>query len=545
MRNTFCILLIVFIQTGICIGIPENTASMKPFYLRCEYQINPLGIQEKEPRLSWLLEGKTDSQRGQRQTAYRIIAASLREKLENNKTDLWDTGKTKSDRNCQIPYKGNPLNSRMVCFWKVRIWDEKGNPSPWSQPAFFSMGLLEKDDWKADWIGYDAERFPAPHLIFDGLEWIWYPEGNPQKHAPQGNRYFRLSFTIPENKKMTRASIDMTVDDRFELYLNGKKIGNGKTWNEYYTFDLFPFLTPGKNTFAIKAYNKEPSPAGLVAKTTIEFQNSEPIFITSNADWKTSDSISPDWMSPTYDDAAWKTAMKIAVFPSQPWGNLSSNKLHLPPAPLLRTSFVCKRNIKRAVAYSSALGLYELLINGKRIGKDYFAPGWTDYNKRVYYNTHDVTAMLKQGENAIGAILADGWFAGYYGFNRRKNHYGDKPRFLMQLEIEYEDGTMETITSNKNWKANCGPFVEADLLMGETYDGRREISGWALPGFSDSNWNPVSVGIPEDFSFVLENHPGNPVRLIEEIPAKTISEPKPGVFVFDLGQNMVGVFESG
>jgi alpha-L-rhamnosidase len=531
-------LFLITLNEGI---FAENENFMTPIGLRCEYHVNPMGIHEKEPRFSWLFEGKPDSQRGKRQTAFQVMSATAREKLERNEPDLWDTEKTSSDRNCQIAYEGKPLTSRMQCLWKVRVWDENGNPSPWSEPAFFSMGLLEKDAWKADWIGYDAGRSPAPHPVFDGIDWIWFPEGNPQKQAPRGNRYFRRSFTIPENRKMTKASIDMTVDNRFELYMNGKKIGSGKTWEEYYSFDLIALLHPGKNILAVNAFNKEPSAAGLIAKTLVEFQGGEPLIITSGADWKTSDSISPDWMSPEYDDAAWKAAMKIATFPSQPWGALSSNELHLPPVPYLRTSFVCKKNIKRATAYSSALGLYELHINGKRIGTDFFSPGWTDYNKRVYYNSFDVTAMLKEGDNAAGAILADGWFAGYYGFNRRKNHYGDKPRFLFQLEIEYEDGTIETITSNKDWKANYGPFLEADLLMGETYDARREISGWSQPGFNDSNWNPVSTGLPEGFAPILENHPGNPVRLIEEIPAKTVSEPKPGVFVFDLGQNMVGV----
>jgi alpha-L-rhamnosidase len=538
LRNLFFIAILFII---LCMGaFAENENSMTPIGLKCEYHVNPMGIHEKNPRFSWLFVGGS-AQRGKRQTAYQIMAATTREKLENNDPDLWDTKKITSDQTCQIPYDGAPLKSRMQCFWKVRSWDENGTESPWSETAFFTMGLLENKDWKADWIGYDAEREPISHPVFHGLSWIWFPEGNPQNQAPRGNMYFRRSFTIPENKKIAKASIDITVDNRFDLYLNENKVGNSKKWEEYSSFDLRPFLKPGKNTLAVDAFNNEPGAAGLIAKISIEFEKGDPIILTSCSDWKTSDSASSKWASPEYDDSAWKPAMKIAVFPSPPWGNLASNDLHLPPAPFLRTSFSCNKNIRRATAYSSALGLYELYINGKRIGKDYFSPGWTDYNKRIYYNTHDVASALKQGKNAIGAIVADGWYSGYYGFHRRRNHYGDKPRFLLQLEIEYDDGSAETITSNKNWKASCGPFLEADLLMGETYDGRKEISGWDLPGFNDSSWKPVSTGIPEGFSPILENHPGNPVRLIEEIQVKTISEPNPGVFVFDLAQNMVGV----
>ena len=121
-------------------------------YLRCEYKIDPLGIDQTKPRLSWIV---TSSQRGQKQTAYQVLAASSQEKLDANNGDLWDTKKVSSDETACVVYEGKPLRSQMQCFWKVRIWDKDGRPSGWSAPASWSMGLLNKNDWKARWIGFD------------------------------------------------------------------------------------------------------------------------------------------------------------------------------------------------------------------------------------------------------------------------------------------------------------------------------------------------------------------------------------------------------
>ncbi|MBC7326691.1 hypothetical protein H5T87_01080 [bacterium] len=131
-----------------------------PNNLRCEYRENPLGIDESKPRLSWILQIKEPNLRGVRQTAYQILVASSKEKLEKGEGDLWDSGKVESDQTSQIEYDGVPLKSEMECWWKVRVWDEEGNVSDWSEPAFWTMGLLQKEEWKAKWIGYEAPFTP-------------------------------------------------------------------------------------------------------------------------------------------------------------------------------------------------------------------------------------------------------------------------------------------------------------------------------------------------------------------------------------------------
>ncbi len=208
------------------------------------------------------------------------------------------------------------------------------------------------------------------------------------------------------------------------------------------------------------------------------------------------------------------------------------------PAPFFRKSFTLAQPIKRAMLFASALGVYELHLNGKPVDKDVLSPGWTDYRKRVHYFGYDVTAQLKQGENALGAILGDGWYAGYLAFTGRRHYYGEKTRLLVQLEIEFKDGTKQVIGTDETWKAATGPILADDLLMGCIYDAGKEIAGWDASGFDDSQWR--SVKVDPSINAKLEAHPGAPIRRIEQLRAQKVEEPKPGVYVLDLGQNMVG-----
>ena len=177
-------------------------------------------------------------------------------------------------------------------------------------------------------------------------------------------------------------------------------------------------------------------------------------------------------------------------------------------------------------------------MNGERVGEDIFAPGWTDYHQRIQYQTYDVTELLQSGENVIGAMLGDGWYAGHIGLVGT-HVYGDKPHLFMQLEIEYKDGSSETIVTDSSWKWAMGPIVSSDMLMGETYDARKELSGWNTPAFDDADWSEAAV-LEEDVSGKLVAQAGPTVQVTEEIHPVEITEPEPGTYVFDLGQNMVG-----
>jgi len=373
----------IMLALGGCAVLTESgitTGSVAVKELRCEYRVNPLGVDVVKPRLSWIMES---NQRGQMQRAYQILVADSKEDLRRDKGKLWNSDKVKSGQSNQVAYKGQPLKSRMRCYWKVRVWDKDGRVSAWSEPATWTVGLLESGDWQAKWIGYDVEQ---------------------------------------------------------------------------------------RNS-----HNKEKS---------------------------------------------------------------DPNKLFLPPPPYLRKAFSVDSPVKRAVVYASALGLYELHINGKRVGEDYFTPGWTDYPTRVYYQTYEMTDLIKKGGNAIGAILADGWYAGYLGFGRKREHYGSEPRLLVQLEIEYADGHIQTVVTDRTWKARYGPLLESDFLMGEIYNARKEMPGWDTSSFDDSGWDAVTV--IDKIEGQVQSYPGVTVKKILEIKPKKLTEPEKGVYVFDMGQNFAG-----
>lgn len=208
------------------------------------------------------------------------------------------------------------------------------------------------------------------------------------------------------------------------------------------------------------------------------------------------------------------------------------------PATMVRRAFRLDGAVKRATVYATALGLYELRLNGRRVGEQLLAPEWTSYRKRVQYQTYDVTGLLRPGENAVAVLLGEGWYAGRL-MAMGRFAYGSYPRFLLQLEIELADGRRQTVLSDESWRSTTdGPIRSSGIYDGEAYDARKEIAGWDASGFSDRTWNPVKafdLGQPQ-----LVWQRNEPIRVVEELTPIALTEPKPGVYVFDLGQNMVG-----
>lgn len=350
---------------------------VKVAQLRCEYLVNPLGIDERNPRLSWVIES---DRRGVRQSAWRVCAASSARRLAEGNIDLWDSGRVEEDRTVQIEYEGVPLTSRMACWWQVQVWDEQG-ASVVSEPAFWTMGLLEPDDWKAHWIAADPEYLHAEHAVT-------------------------------------------------------------------------PTLT-------------EPG--------------------------------------------------------TPPW---------------LRKTFQVHGSVRRAALYISARGLFEMHLNGLRVGEDIFAPEWTDYDKRIQYRTYDVSSLIRTGDNALGAILGDGWYSGYVGWQETRGRYGLENSLLVQLEIELSDGTRQVIVSDDSWRSAAGPILYSDFMMGEMYDARCELTGWACPDYDDDGWLPVRV--MEAPRATLTAQRSEPVRIVEMIDPISVHEVSPGCYIYDLGQNISG-----
>jgi alpha-L-rhamnosidase len=208
------------------------------------------------------------------------------------------------------------------------------------------------------------------------------------------------------------------------------------------------------------------------------------------------------------------------------------------PAQYFRKAFAINKTIQSATAYITAHGMYEAQINGKRIGDYYLTPGWTSYNKRLQYQVYDVTSLLQAGNNVAGIVAANGWYRGYLAWDDNKNVYGKKLAVLFQLQIEYTDGTTETIGSDGSWKCATGAIRYAEIYHGEIYDAREEKKGWATAAYNDAGWSGVQT-IPADSAALIATY-NEPIQKQEKFaPLKIFTTPK-GELMADFGQNLVG-----
>ncbi len=209
------------------------------------------------------------------------------------------------------------------------------------------------------------------------------------------------------------------------------------------------------------------------------------------------------------------------------------------PAPFLRRAFRLRSEVRSARLYVTALGLYEAQLNGQVVGDHVLAPGWTVYDERLRYHTFDVTGLVTEGDNAIGAVLGDGWFRGRLGFGGgRSNVYGEHLALLAQLEVTYADGSSERIVTDDSWRAATGPILASGIYDGETYDARCEFARWSTAGFDDAAWSGTRV-VEWDLD-TLEAPLGPPMRRIETLAPVTIWPSPSGKTLVDFGQNLVG-----
>ena len=213
------------------------------------------------------------------------------------------------------------------------------------------------------------------------------------------------------------------------------------------------------------------------------------------------------------------------------------------PAPLLRHVFRLDAGIKQARVAVCGLGYYELYLNGRRVGDHVLDPGYTRYDRRLLYVTYDVTGLLKRGPNAVGVILGNGWYNVHTKavWNFHEAPWRSAPKLLLQLSVEYTDGRRETIVTDGSWRCSTGPILFDSIYGGETYDARLEKAGWTTAGYDDSGWQQAKVVAAPQGKLAAQTMP--PIKAAELIKPKRVTEPKPGVFVFDVGQNLAGFAE--
>jgi len=469
----------------------DRVQALQPVDLRCALRVNPLGIGDATPRLSWQLQS-TGQARGETQSGYQIQVGS-----SAGAADLWDSGKVSTSQTVDIVYAGQPLTSGKQCFWQVRVYDGSNNTSAWSAPAQWSMGLLSPSDWLAQWVGYDAAYNPTPQQAADnalfntsGLSFIRFPNGQAQAGVYQSS--LRKQVVLPSGETITNAVVALYADNVCGVFVNGRPASNSAArWEATARIDVTALLHPGTNVLALGATNSDAQPASVIGRLVVQFASGTISNIAVDTSWKAAQQPPATWILTNFNDSAWTTAESTG----SPWGTPALNDIARVPAPFLRKNFVVGQTVTRATVYVTALGAYELRLNGQKVGNDVLTPGWTQFTKRVYYQTYDVTGMVQGGSNTLGAILGDGWYASDLAFKGTRLNYGGTPRFLAQLELELSDGSTQTVVSDGSWKASYGPIQFADLLIGSGYDARLEMPGWETTNFDDSAWSPVLTGL--------------------------------------------------
>lgn len=363
--------------------------------LTCDAQTNPISVESAQPLLSWVVKADGFNRS---QTAYQVLVATSAEALTDKAADVWNSGKVNSTQSAFVKFNGKKLLPTQIYFWKVKIWDEKGQASEWSAVNTFETGLMNEASWmNAKWMTLSKDSRKSEH--------------------------------------------------RYREY----QIGSMK----------------------------------------------EPVMVTSK------------------------------------------------PAGYFRNVINTSKKIKSARAYIAGLGYYELYINGEKTGDHVLDPAPANYDKQTYYVSYDVSKQLQKGKNAIGIILANGFYGQDIAWktdpeSEKDMAYG-APAVRLLLKVTYEDGTQENIVSSENWKNSTGPIVFDNIYGGDIYDARYEINGWNTLKFNDRAWSKVKVIQPKIRNLTAQNIP--PIRKIYEFTPKRVFKSAKGKWIVDFGQNIAGWVE--
>lgn len=538
---------------GFMIAVGSAVASaqaLSPAALRVDELATPLGIDDPQPRFSWQLR---DQRQGAKQTAYRLTISSRPELLAAGKADVWDSGRVVSGQSVAVPYAGPSIVPSTRYFWRVLIWDQNDKPSPGSPVSWWESGLM-KQEWKAKWIGWETAEEQA--VRNSRAVWITDPDAGPAPaHGDEEHIAYRIRLDL--TKPIKQATLYVTAKDTASVWINGRRVMERAPlpawkqlpWKKDTALDVTGALGAGSNILAIESTQYVLNPSGSQVNTNTPMQATLVVKYAddslqswiSSTDWRSSLNPADGWTGVNFDDGAWKNAIQW----TEPKGASSRDDPLGEPWPAesvkaLRRSFQSNGPVRSARLYVTALGAYQAFLNGKRVGDDVLAPGWTDYRERVEYQTYEVTADLVSGANVLAALLAPGWYSTPLKWFQQPNCYGlTPPALLAELRIEHADGSVEWIATDEQWKARQSPILKAEIYDGETDDARLAQPGWDTASFDESGWFAAKVIEPKPVKIESQDFP--PIREEAALPAKKITEPKPGIYLYDFGQNMAGV----
>jgi alpha-L-rhamnosidase len=501
--------------------------------LRVNGLTDPLGIGGENPLLSWTMNA---DRRGVTQTAYRIRVAHSADALSTD--PVWDSGKVLSGKSVDVGYEGPDLRSQQPYVWSVKIWDDAGQGSGWSEPGTFETGILDASEWQADWIGAPARDLVGPEWTDYTIEFTAseisgalgvYFRGRDTEHAymwqfSEAEGALRPHVKNPGYSVLPAtpfpAGFDFAAEHDYSIEVSGTTIATTVDGKVLDTRNDSTHTAPG-----VMGFRTSGAETGLVHDVTVTSANGE---VLVDTDFPRGDRT---FTAGTVTDRG----LRVDANGPEAWVAVPDE------VPLLRTEFDAEdKEVTRARVYASAHGVYELELNGERVGDHELAPGWTDYRKRVQHQTYDVTDQIRAGANALGAQVSHGWYSGRVAMFGEEI-YGERDSVIAQLRIDYADGTSQLVTTDDSWRTTPGPITSADLLDGESYDARRAqaVGDWTEPGYDAADWQPVDVlqGATEK----LEPQDDQPVRVTQELAATQLESPDPNTYIYDLGQNMVGV----
>ena len=541
-KNPVILLTLLFLFAGW--NVNGKTVIRKQ---QVEYTTNPIGIDVEKPRFSWQIDS---DKRGVLQSSYQIQIAKSPEELSTG-IYLYDSGEKKSSESVGIPYEGPVLQPSTRYYWKTTIQDNQGNRIESDEPAYFETGLLGTGWNNATWIGSShgqLSKYRTHYVIDYDVE---IAPGSDKATFIFGMRDIENYVTVEldllkNNESLLRITHTTEGKEIKDMEENISHLITKANRNEKHHITL----EVSTAQYAMQYFVQVLVDGNKVKEnlTISPYPNGELIYqcrlysIGFNQPKKQQATFS----SITISEKAWKTVLYKAPQDYLVMGD-GKKQVWSPgeefSAPMLRKELKIAKEVKNARLYATARGIYEFYINGKRVGTDFFNPGWTDYRYRLLYNTFDVTDLLKKGDNVLGAILGTGWWSEHNGFMTGwQDQYGSRESLLGKLYVEYTDGTSAIFVTDSSWKCyDKGPILSNSFQNGEEYDARKEVPDWNMPLFDDSSWETVTLYPELSVNVKLQAYIGNPVQNRIQLKAVAMVEPKPGVFVYDMGQNLVGV----